>query len=355
MAQGIASSFVVAAHKIDVENVLPGAAAHGTGFDFAQADVPEGKDAERFEEATRDISDLESNGSLIRTARNQFVEFALALEFRRYASSLLNALPDLYFARRQLAAEQLTNQEETREVALVIFKSSLKDFRRIFPGGVASGDCRRVGKLFRNDVLYAAGGVIKGKRLDVRVSAKEFPALIERDGMGKHSTHPAQPDSGRGDKIVDDAQPEFGLNEDVMCQEKIGVLGHGASQRVFDRNDGRLDRSLHDAVEDFRRTRAWHNPALRQHPFGRLVAEGAEFTLNGNLDAGISHNRQLSCLRSDSQSFSFERGRCRLSDLYARIVLAVIDRVILAGMHFSWPGLFFGGYGWRGIRLVGIR
>ena len=50
MAEGVAGGFVVAAKEVSVEDVFPGASAHGARLDLAEADVAQSEDAERLEQ-----------------------------------------------------------------------------------------------------------------------------------------------------------------------------------------------------------------------------------------------------------------------------------------------------------------
>jgi hypothetical protein len=74
-----------------------------------------------------------------------------------------------------------------------------------------------------------------------------------------------------------------------MRDQKIGVLGDGAGQRVFDGDDGGGDRSALDAVEHFGGSSAGDDRAAGQHALGSFLAEGSEFSLDGNLDGGFPH------------------------------------------------------------------
>ena len=104
--QGVAGSFVVAAEQVHEEYVLPGPSAHGTRFDFAQADVAKRKHAQGLEERARQVAHAESEGSLVGFAR-----------------------------RARLAA---TDQKEAREILLVVFDAGFQNLPAINPRGVAA-------------------------------------------------------------------------------------------------------------------------------------------------------------------------------------------------------------------------
>src|SRR5579859_6496594 len=94
MPQSVARDFVISAKEICVENILPGPPTHGPGFDLAQADVAQGKNAQRFEQRSRQILQAEGDRGLIGAANHT-------------ATS--------------------ADQKESGEVPLVIFNPSLKN------------------------------------------------------------------------------------------------------------------------------------------------------------------------------------------------------------------------------------
>src|ERR1035438_9200175 len=122
MVEGVAGWFVVASEEIYVEDVLPRAAAEGAGFDFAQADVAEGEDAERFEESSRLIFYFERYGRFVGALRDE------ALVAGNSASLL----------RPGWRLRRLANQEEAGEVAFVVLDAGLENFAGVFAGGVAA-------------------------------------------------------------------------------------------------------------------------------------------------------------------------------------------------------------------------
>jgi hypothetical protein len=97
---------------------------------------------------------------------------------------------------------------------------------------------------------------------------------------------------------VHDAQQEFGLNENIPCYQKIGVLGDCARKRVLDGDDCGADGSALHAIEHFDGTGAGDNLAARQHTFRGFMAKGTEFALDGNFHqqgkvAGASRKVQV--------------------------------------------------------------
>jgi hypothetical protein len=81
---------------------------------------------------------------------------------------------------------------------------------------------------------------------------------------------------------VYDPKQIFGLDENLVRQHEIGMLGHRSGQCVLDWNDRRSYRSLREAIENLRRPSARHHRTLRQHPLSRFMTEGAEFPLDRN-------------------------------------------------------------------------
>ena len=49
VAESVTSGLIVAAKKIDIEDVFPGSSTHGARLDLAQTDVAQGEDAEGLE------------------------------------------------------------------------------------------------------------------------------------------------------------------------------------------------------------------------------------------------------------------------------------------------------------------
>jgi hypothetical protein len=275
MAEGVAGRFVVAAKEVNVEDVFPGASAHGARLDLAEADVAQGEDAKRLEQRSGQVLYLERDRSLVGAAGDE------ALVARRGAS--LSPGDDSPFFRR------LANQEEAGEVAFVVFDAGLKNVAGIFASGAAAGDAGGGGKAMSDDVFHAAGGVVKRDRLDAGVVAEEVAALVESNRVRERFAQRVELHAGRSNHVVHDAEQEFALNEDFMRDQKVGMLGDRAGQRVFDGDDGGGDRSALDAIKHFGGSSAGHDRAAGQHALGSFVAEGSEFSLDGNLDGGFPH------------------------------------------------------------------
>ena len=68
MAECVAGGLVVAAYKVYIEHVFPRVSTHGTRLDLAQADVAQGKDAQRFEQSAGQIFYLKRDGSFVGAA-----------------------------------------------------------------------------------------------------------------------------------------------------------------------------------------------------------------------------------------------------------------------------------------------
>jgi hypothetical protein len=111
---------------------------------------------------------------------------------------------------------------------------------------------------------------------------KEVAALVESYRMREDFAHCFELHAGGGDHIVHDAEQEFGLNEDIVSDEEIGMFGYRAGQRVLDGDYGGGDGTVGYAVEYLGGAGAWNDRAALQHLLGGFVAEGTEFALDGN-------------------------------------------------------------------------
>jgi hypothetical protein len=114
--------------------------------------------------------------------------------------------------------------------------------------------------------------------------AEEVAALSEGHWMRESLTHRAQLHAWGGDQVVNDAEQEFGLNEHIARDQKVGMLGDGSSKRILDGDNGRGNRPALDVIEHFGRAGTRENSAARQHAFSSFVAEGTKLTLDGNLE-----------------------------------------------------------------------
>src|SRR5271157_3358533 len=110
VVEGVAGGFVVAAEEVYVEDVFPGASAHGARLDLTQADVAQGEDAERFEERTGHVFYFEGNRSLIGVGRNQALVAGCGGSAFLFSGSVRSA-----------------NQEEAGEVAFVVLDACLEN------------------------------------------------------------------------------------------------------------------------------------------------------------------------------------------------------------------------------------
>src|ERR1700739_1500449 len=90
MTQSVAGGLIVAAQKINVENVLPRAPTHRPRLDLAQADISQRKHAERLEQRPGQVSHLKGDRGLIGPAWNQAVIFRTSRLAAPLAFALLN-------------------------------------------------------------------------------------------------------------------------------------------------------------------------------------------------------------------------------------------------------------------------
>ena len=221
---------------------------------------------------------FEGDGSFVSAGRNE------ALIAKGGGSASLFA-----GAGRARLCLQLANQEEAGEVALVVFDAGLENFAGVFQSGVASGNAGSVGKMLGDDVLHAAGRVVERDRFDPGIAAEEVAALVERHRVGERAAQCAELHAGSGNHVVHDAQQEFALDEYVARDQKIGVLGDCAGERILDGDNGGGDRSILQAIENLGGTGAGDDGAARQHALRSFVAEGTEFALDRDLGGGFHH------------------------------------------------------------------
>src|SRR5208337_2832521 len=166
VAQRVARRFVVAAQESHVKNVLPRAPAPGPRFDLAQADIAQREDAQRFEECPGQVFHLEGDGSLVGPAGNQALVAVIDYGVPHLSPVLgeVGIFPCL----------TLPNQEEAREVALVVLDAGLENLAGIFMSRLPSGNPGRVFQPLGDDVLHASGRVVEGYCLKVTMMAEFF-------------------------------------------------------------------------------------------------------------------------------------------------------------------------------------
>src|ERR1700722_9465267 len=269
MAQCIPRSLVVAAQEIDIEYIFPGPSAHRARLDLAQADIAQSKNAERFEQSSRRIRHLEGDRSLVDAPWNR------KLSADADCASLPAARGFVPLHRK------LANQEETREVILVVFDSGGKNLARIFSRCLFPRDTRSIRQLILDYVLHAACRVIKRNGLNLRMRAKKIAALIKSHRMRQHTPHRIQLHPRSGDHVMYDPQKEFRFAEHAAAHEKISMLGDCPGQSVFNGNNGGSGAAFH-TIEDFRGSRAGNDAATRRHAPSRFVAERTALALDGN-------------------------------------------------------------------------
>src|SRR5271165_4828723 len=131
MAECVAGGFVIAAEEVYIEYVLPRPSAQRARLDLAQADVAQSEDAERLEEGSGEILDLEGDGGLVGAWRNQPL-----IVGRGSTGSVFSGCGWLRPA----------NQEEAGKVTFVVFDAGLQNSSGVFASRMASGDAGGVGK-----------------------------------------------------------------------------------------------------------------------------------------------------------------------------------------------------------------
>jgi len=112
--------------------------------------------------------------------------------------------------------------------------------------------------------------------------AKKVAALVQRHRMREHLANVFKLDPRRGDQVVRDSQPHFGVNKNVALQEEIKMLTDGTGQRVLHWNNRSCGAAGIQRVKDLdgRRTRQ-HISATHKLQC-RLMAERSHLALNGD-------------------------------------------------------------------------
>src|SRR5690349_13156227 len=110
MPQRIACRFIVSSQDIDIEHILPRAPTHGARLNLAQTDIPQCKNAEGFEQCSRNVFHTKRERGFVRS--------------RNYAPSL-------------------TDVKEAGEIAFVVFNPSLHDVSTVHARSLLARDpCR---------------------------------------------------------------------------------------------------------------------------------------------------------------------------------------------------------------------
>ena len=85
------------------------------------------------------------------------------------------------------------------------------------------------------------------------------------------------------------------FDENLARQQQIKMFGHGAGQRILDRDDGGSDRAALHPIKNLGRARARDNLAARNHAMGGFLAERTSFSLYRNLDLSAASPGSLHC------------------------------------------------------------
>ena len=99
----------------------------------------------------------------------------------------------------------MAKQNESGEVALVIFDPFRKNAAFVNRRSVATGDAGGIRHLFCDHMLYCACGVIERVRLNFWICTEKIAALIESDGMGEDATEVCFLYAAGRDQVVNDA------------------------------------------------------------------------------------------------------------------------------------------------------
>ncbi len=129
-------------------------------------------------------------------------------------------------------------EKKSREVLAVVLDASLQDMSAVDFRRQLGGDRRPTGRPFLHHHLDAASRVIERFALDVLVASKEVLALIERHIFGIHLSDLTKRNTGRSDQVVYYAHAGFSGDDEIVLEQKIVILMHGAVQRILKGNRG---------------------------------------------------------------------------------------------------------------------
>jgi len=260
VAEGALNAEILgAAEQVDVEEVLPGAAAEGARFDFGEAEIAEGEGAEGLEKRARLIPGGENKGGL----------------------PALFGRPGGGEGGLSGAAEE----EEAGVVFAVILDGFLEDPCAVDLGGDGGGDGGGIAEAVGHDHFDAAGGVVEGGSFELGVSGEKVEALIEGNGVGEDTAEILEPDARGSDEVMDDADVGFAGDVVVEVEEVVVVLVDGAVEGIFDGDDGGVAVGVAEGGEDVLEAGTGENLGVRAgEAHDGFMAEGAGLTLEGDTD-----------------------------------------------------------------------
>lgn len=248
-----------AAEQVDVEKVLPGAAAEGPGFDFGEAEVAKGEGAEGLEERAGLIAGGEDEGGL----------------------------PAFFWGAGdgEGGISGAAEEEEAGVVFAVVLDGFLEDPSAVDFSGDGGGDGGCIAEAVSHHHFDAAGGVIERGSFELGVGGEEVEALIEGDGVGEDAAEVLEPDAWGSDEVMDDADVGFAGDVVVEIEEVVVVFMDGAVEGVFDGNDGGVAFGVTEGGKNVFEAGTGEDLGIGTgEAHDGFVAEGAGFALEG--DAG---------------------------------------------------------------------
>jgi len=136
------------------------------------------------------------------------------------------------------------DEEEAGVILLVVFNARRENLRAVVVSGGLAGNGGGMAVAQLDQLLDAAGGIVKSIGFHARMLGQKASALRQRHGMREDAVDVADCGSGDGDEIVADAQQRLLLDHDIVGEQQVEVLSHRARQRVFNGNRGGIHRSV---------------------------------------------------------------------------------------------------------------
>lgn len=262
MAEGTLDAEITgAAEQVDVEEVLPGAAAEGPGFDFGEAEIAEGEGAQCLEERAGLIAGGEDEGGL---------------------PALLGGA-----GGGEGGLSGAAEEEEAGVVFAIVLDGFLEDPCAVDPGGDSGSDGGGVAETVSHDHFDAAGGVVEGGSFELGVGGEEVEALVEGDRVGEDAPEVLEPDARGSDEVMDDTDVGFAGDVVVEVEEVVVVLVDGAVEGVFDGDDGGVAAGIAEGGKNVLEAGAGEDLRVGAgEAHDGFMAEGAGLTLEGDTDGG---------------------------------------------------------------------
>ena len=284
--------------EFDEEDVLPGMAGDGAGFDAGEIDAGGGQVSEGGDERAGAVLQAEGYAELVGGVRGGGV-----------------------FVGAEWGVGDAAEEMEAGVVFGVVFDVGGEDVRVVGGGGERGGDgggvaegLGFVAEGFRDDVLDGAGGVVKRRGAELRVGAEEVLALGERDGMREDLAEVGEGDAGGGDEVVVDVEERLAVDADGVGEEEVVVLGDGAVESVFDGEDGGVRGLVFEGLEDVEGVGAGEDVdgaggVVEELKCGE-VGVGAALALDGDAEVSGMWRGLWGMQRGGLWSDSSARGQC---------------------------------------------